>query len=74
MTIGFDLPGADAVRLDIFNARGQRVRALGTFPAEQQQAQWDGRDERGGRCAAGVYFYRLSTARGAWTGKMVLVR
>lgn len=59
------LPGPGSWRLELFDARGARVRgwegesAPGTFPLA-----WDGRDAAGAPARPGVYFARL-TAGGA---------
>ena len=73
--IPFALDRATAVRLEIFNALGQRVRLLlDEFRAPgSHTAHWDGRDGRGQGVGAGVYFYRLTTDGQTQTGRMVLV-
>ncbi|MEC8932844.1 MAG: FlgD immunoglobulin-like domain containing protein [Candidatus Latescibacterota bacterium] len=61
---------------EIYNALGQQVRTLvdGDQVAGQQVAIWDGRDAAGRRLASGVYVYRLTSAQGVLTRKMVLLR
>jgi hypothetical protein len=61
-------------RLEIYDSRGRLVRSLGRYPAGQHRVTWDGSDAAGQRCASGVYFYRLNSASGSWTGKMALVK
>ena len=72
--ISFSVKEGERGSLAIYNSRGQRVRDMGRFPAGHHRAQWDGTDASGQRCASGVYFYRLSTESGSWTGKMALVK
>ncbi len=60
-TIRFALPEPASVRLRIWNARGELVRVLidQSLPAGYHDVQWNGRDDRGGTLASGVYLYRL---------------
>lgn len=57
----FDLQRPAAVRLDVFDLRGRRVRRLveGAYGAGEHVAAWDGRDDRGIVTASGLYFARL---------------
>ena len=62
------------VRLEVLDLAGQRVALIerGTFPAGEHASAWDGRDARGARRAAGVYFVRLSDGAHVASGKIVL--
>jgi hypothetical protein len=75
-TIGFALPEATRVALDVYSASGQHVARLqdGFLPAGQQQVVWNGTDDAGRAVGSGVYFYRLQA--GAWseTKKMLLLK
>jgi flagellar hook capping protein FlgD len=73
--IRFDLPSGQAVRLEIFDAQGRRVRTLLNrfVPAGRQVVQWDHRAEGGATVAAGVYFYRLQTDVFRNRKKMILL-
>jgi hypothetical protein len=73
--IGFDLPEASGVRLQVLDARGRLVRTLvnGTYPAGRHQGIWDGRDEDGEDASAGVYFCRLEAGGRTATVRAVLV-
>ncbi len=69
----FGLQRAGAVRLELFDVRGRRLRTLlapGLLPG-MQHLQWDGRDEGGEGVVPGVYFYRLLTPDGERRGKLV---
>jgi len=61
--IEFETAGRGRVRLQVFDARGRRVRTLvdETLPEGRHHADWDGRDDRGRVVATGVYHARLST-------------
>ncbi|HUU45996.1 MAG TPA: S8 family serine peptidase [Acidobacteriota bacterium] len=69
-------PGADAVRLDIFDILGRRVRTLfdGPLPAGSHAMPWDGTDRRGRTLASGVYLFRLTVEGQAQTRRMVLLK
>jgi hypothetical protein len=67
---------ATAAEIEIFTANGRLVRRIvDRMPiAGWRQTVWDGRDERGRPLARGLYFYRVTTAGGEATGKLVLLR
>ena len=79
--IPYQLAATAQVRLEVFNALGQRMALLveGEQGAGTYQARWDATDAVGRAAAAGVYLYRLTVAstgsadRGSQTGRMVLV-
>ena len=79
--IPYQLAATAQVRLEVFNALGQRMAVLvdGEQGAGTYQAQWDATDAAGRAAAAGVYLYRLTVAStgsgegGMATGRMVLV-
>ena len=79
--IPYQLAATAQVRLEVFNALGQRMAVLvaGEQGAGAYQAQWDATDAAGRAAAAGVYLYRLTVAStgsgegGTATGRMVLV-
>jgi len=75
--IRYDVPATGGyVRLDIYDVAGRLVRTLvnDLQTAGEKRATWDGRDNRGGNVASGVYFYRMKTAAYTKTLKMVLLR
>ena len=74
-TISYTLPAAGPVSLSLFDASGRLVRRLvrGVEDAGMHSVRWDGSDSRGRRSPAGVYWYRLSTPRGAASGRIVLL-
>ena len=63
-TIPLVLPGASNARVSIVDVSGRLVRALSSGPRSEGRSvfDWDGRDARGDRVRAGVYFARLETA------------
>jgi hypothetical protein len=75
--LSFELPQAGAVRLQIFDIAGRLVREPirgEHFAAGYHDVPIDGRDGNGHRMASGVYFYRLETASGSTTGRIVLMQ
>ncbi len=74
--ISFDLARSGPVRMDIYDLKGRRVRQLANrnYEAGRHEIVWDGRDNRGGETASGLYFFRMSTEDEVQTHKMLLVR
>ena len=75
--IDFTIPtGAGTVRLDIFDALGQRIAVLcdGELAPGVHRMHWRGMDQEGRPVASGVYIYRLESGRGRLAKRMVLVR
>jgi hypothetical protein len=74
--IGYALPQASAVRLEIVNVLGQVVRTLvdDFQPAGSHKGFWDGRDGNHQEVSSGVYFYRIAAGEYAETKKMVLMK
>ena len=73
--IPYQLAATAQVRLEVFNALGQRMATLveGEQGAGTYRARWDGTDGSGRAAAAGVYLYRLTVDGVQQTGRMVLV-
>ncbi len=75
-TISFVLPKSMDVKLEIFNALGQRVTTL--IDGKQREGQhivnWNGVDRKGQPVSSGIYFYRLSTENYVKTMKMMLMK
>jgi hypothetical protein len=74
--IRFALEQAGPVRLEVFDAAGQRVCTLveGNLEAGHYVQMWDGRDEAGYNAASGVYFARLQAGSLSEAKAMALVR
>jgi hypothetical protein len=70
-SIGFDLPKAGQVRLEVFNLLGQSVKVLaeGRYTAGSHQVMFSADN-----LPSGIYFYRLSHDGGAATRKMILLK
>ncbi|MBZ0267638.1 hypothetical protein K8I85_05750, partial [bacterium] len=69
---------AQAVRLELYDVRGHRVRTLVDASRDRgvHDVRWTGRDDAGHRVAAGVYFARLRLPETGTelTRKLTLVR
>ena len=74
--IRYQLPVVSEVRLTIFNALGQEIRALvnGRQSPGQKSAVWDGKNDLGNQVNSGVYFYKLKADDRVQTKKMLLMR
>lgn len=76
-TLRFDLAGASAVSVQIYDASGRHIRGLVAgqrMEAGSKVVQWDGRNDRGADAQSGIYFYRVDTVAGQRIGRMVLAR
>ena len=76
-TISFSLSRPSSVRLDVIDAAGRLVRTItneSSLSAGQHQAFWDGVDDRGVRCAPGVYALRLQSPDEIASRKIHLLR
>lgn len=74
-SIEFTLESPGEARLSVHDLAGRRVRMLadGAARGGTSRATWDGRDERGLPCRAGVYVARRATARGSATRRVVFL-
>lgn len=62
-TLPIQLTAATSVSVGVYDVRGRRVRLmrLGTLPAGEHRAVWDGTDESGIAVANGTYYCRLES-------------
>ncbi|MEE3258221.1 MAG: FlgD immunoglobulin-like domain containing protein, partial [Candidatus Latescibacterota bacterium] len=75
--IDFAVPtGIGAVRLEIFDALGQRVAVLwnGALAPGAHRLHWRGLDQQGRPVASGIYIYRLLSGNRSVAKRMVLAR
>ncbi|MCD4650228.1 MAG: T9SS type A sorting domain-containing protein, partial [Candidatus Cloacimonetes bacterium] len=75
-SINFSIKDVGYVKIEIFNAKGQRVKALVdvVMEAGNHSVIWDGKDESGKSVKSGVFFYRMKTGRYTSTKKMILLK
>jgi hypothetical protein len=70
-TLRYELPAAEAVRIDVYDLLGRRVHTLvdAPLPAGRQEVSFDATG-----LASGVYFMRLTTPSATQTQRVVVVR
>lgn len=73
-SLSFQLPQAEFVELEIFDALGRKLRTVlaAKRPAGVYSVAWDGRDDAGKAVNGGVYFYRMRAGNFIQTRKLVL--
>ncbi len=74
--IRFGLARNERVRLEVFNALGQKVRTLVNreMTTGRYTLEWDGRNDWGRALSSGVYIYRLSAGTFSRAHKMILLK
>ena len=75
-TISFSIPNDGKVNLEVFNAKGQKVKTLVNErkTAGSHSIVWNGTDSRGNTLNSGVYFYKIKSDRFTSTKKMILLK
>jgi len=75
-TIRFILDKDMPVKIDVFNIRGQRVRALvdGVYEAGVHNVVWNGLSDTGQSVGSGVYFYQMVSGGYVSVRKMLLLK
>ncbi len=74
--IRYRLQEAQHVRLDIYNARGQRVRRLysGYIDAGMHKAAWNGMDEHGKTVSTGIYYIVMKVKYDMYAKKLLMIK
>jgi len=75
-TIAFDIAKSGHVAIDVYNAKGQRVKTLANrvFEAGSHHLVWNGTDYSGKTVGSGIYFYRMTTNDYSGIHKMLLMK
>jgi hypothetical protein len=76
-TLSFATSKPGVLEVEILDVSGRRVRQLASdtdAPAGMHVFALDGRNERGLRLGAGIYFYRIRATEGVRTGRFVSLR
>ncbi len=71
-----ELPWRTSARLVVYDVAGRRLTTLvdRELPAGVTNVKWNGTDEGGVHVSTGIYFVRLSCAKGARASKIVMLR
>lgn len=79
--IPYALAESSVVTIQIYNARGVRIRSLelgfqpaGFYTKQADAAYWDGRDKFGEQIASGLYYFTISAGDFTATRKMLIVK
>jgi hypothetical protein len=71
----WDAPRAGALRIELFDVLGRRVRTLvdGELPSGRSTISWNGRDPGGRRMGSGLFFARWTSAQGNGVARVPLI-
>ncbi len=71
--INYSLTVKTKIRIEIYNSSGQEIATLinGIQNPGWYSVKWNGKDNKGNNCPAGIYFYRLESEEYQATKKMV---
>lgn len=74
--ISYAVARAGQVELEVFDARGRKVRTLlgGHHEVGLYRSVWDGTDRSARPAASGVYYLKLHTPAGTLRERVVLLR
>jgi len=74
--IGFQVPAASPVQIDIFNSTGKKIRTLvnETMSAGQHDVVWDGRDDWSHLVSSGLYFCVMRSRDFKQTRRMIFTK
>jgi hypothetical protein len=74
--IGFSLTKEDVVVIEIFNLSGRRVVELirESFSPGRHEITWNGEDQHGGKCAAGLYVCKVSNSQQSGMNKLLILK
>jgi len=75
-TIQFELGEDGYTAIEIYNAKGQRVRTILSefLSLGLHSAVWNGLDSNGKRVSSGIYFYQIMCNNETKTKKMIMVK
>jgi hypothetical protein len=73
VNIGFYLPSARHVKVEIFSAGGKLIGNIfeSGLSEGEHQVMWEGKDVNGINCPAGIYIYRITAGKAHSTGMVV---
>jgi hypothetical protein len=65
VSISLELPARMDIEASVYSLAGERVKLLirGSFSAGRHVLAWDERDQKGGKAASGIYFFRIRAGK-----------
>ncbi len=75
-TIQYNIDKDCNIEINVYNIKGQKVKTLlDSFETKGKHSlNWNGTDDNERHVSSGIYFYRISTGRSTFNGKMLLVK
>lgn len=75
-TISFELSDNDHILIDIYNAKGQKIKELvnRVYDPGEYSVVWDGKSDDYNDCGSGIYFYSMKGKNAVLTKKMILIK
>jgi hypothetical protein len=74
-TLSYELPKATFVRIDVFNALGQKIRSISANQnAGLQRVIWDGRNKMNQIVSSGIYYYTVQAGDKLESKRMILLK
>jgi hypothetical protein len=76
LNIAYDVAKAEHVQIEIYNARGQKIRTLlqTTKNPGSYRLRWDGRTDSGAPVTTGVYFVKMVSGSYKTTQKVMMMK
>jgi len=69
-----DVKEGEVAQLSIYNIKGQIVKTYNSINPGNHKFMWNGKDANNNNCAAGIYFYKLSSPTYSSTKKMMYIK
>jgi len=69
-----DVKEGEVAQLSIYNIKGQIVKTYSSINPGNHKFMWNGKDANNNNCAAGIYFYKLSSPTYSSTKKMMYIK
>ncbi len=76
LSVEYQTSKSTPMTLQVYNQKGRTVRTLtlGYEGSVSRRTAWDGLDDKGAKCAAGVYYFRIENPKGSAVAKAVLLK
>ncbi len=74
--INFDVASTGRVKIEVFNALGQRMQVLvdNVYTPGSYKVTWNGRDDEGHQLSSGVYIYQMTSDNYQQVKRMLLMK